>query len=101
MARGTSSGRGIDRGRLPAADVSRLTARRGSGRLGLTKRLEALERLWRLPLGSAERLGHLLRVIESHPAAPTAVRDPAEGVEAHVADSLTALELPGVRELAS
>jgi 16S rRNA (guanine527-N7)-methyltransferase len=69
--------------------------------LALPKRLEVLERLWRLPLGSAERIGRLLRLIESHPTAPTAVRDPAKGADVHVADSLTALDLPGVRELAS
>jgi 16S rRNA (guanine527-N7)-methyltransferase len=40
----------------------------------------------------------LLELVAAEPSAITAVRDPAEGVDVHVADSLVALELPLVRE---
>jgi 16S rRNA (guanine527-N7)-methyltransferase len=38
-----------------------------------------------------------LELVAAEPAAITSVRDPAAGVDAHVADSLVALDLPAVR----
>jgi 16S rRNA (guanine527-N7)-methyltransferase len=43
------------------------------------------------------RLARLLELIRDDPAAPTTVRDPADAVDRHVADSLAALDLPAVR----
>ena len=43
------------------------------------------------------RLAALLDLVAIEPAAITAVRDPAEGVDVHVADSLVALDVAAVR----
>jgi 16S rRNA (guanine527-N7)-methyltransferase len=53
---------------------------------------------WGLEPSSVDSLGVLLDVLESDPHAPTTVRAREQAVEAHVADSLVALELPAVRE---
>jgi 16S rRNA (guanine527-N7)-methyltransferase len=45
----------------------------------------------------ADRLGLLLDLVAEEPSSITAVRDPAQSVDVHVADSLVALELPEVR----
>ena len=50
-----------------------------------------------LPRGAADQLAALLELVATEPAAITAVRDPTEGVDVHVADSLVALDLPAVR----
>jgi 16S rRNA (guanine527-N7)-methyltransferase len=50
-----------------------------------------------LPAGAEGRLAALLDLVAAEPAAITAVRDPAEGVDVHVADSLVALDVPSVR----
>jgi 16S rRNA (guanine527-N7)-methyltransferase len=50
-----------------------------------------------LPAGASERLAALLELVAAEPAAITAVRDPGDGVDVHVADSLVALDLPVVR----
>jgi len=60
-------------------------------------RLAELAARHSLPEGAAERLGALLALVAAEPASITTVRDPAEGVDAHVADSLVALDLPVVR----
>ena len=60
-------------------------------------RLAELAARYGLPAGSEDRLGALLELVAGEPAAISAIRDPAEGVEAHVADSLVALDLPTVR----
>jgi 16S rRNA (guanine527-N7)-methyltransferase len=76
----------------PAAEVSRLTV---PG--------EAVARLGRLgarhglPEGAEARLATLLALVEAEPSAITTVRDPVEGADVHVADSLVALDLPAVR----
>jgi 16S rRNA (guanine527-N7)-methyltransferase len=44
-----------------------------------------------------EQLGTLLRVLARDERAPTAVRNPEEAVEVHIADSLVAFELDAVR----
>jgi 16S rRNA (guanine527-N7)-methyltransferase len=60
-------------------------------------RLTELTARYELPAGADRRLAALLDLVAAEPAAVTAVRDPAEGVDVHVADSLVALELPAVR----
>ena len=60
-------------------------------------RLAALAERYRLPAGAEDQLAALLDLVAAEPAAITTVRDPSEGVDAHVADSLVALELPAVR----
>jgi 16S rRNA (guanine527-N7)-methyltransferase len=60
-------------------------------------RLAELAARYGLPAESEDRLGALLELVAGEPAAISAIRDPAEGVEAHVADSLVALDLPTVR----
>jgi 16S rRNA (guanine527-N7)-methyltransferase len=59
-------------------------------------RLAELAARYGLPAGAADRLAALLGLVAAEPAAITAVRDPAKGVDAHVADSLVALDLPAV-----
>lgn len=54
-------------------------------------RLDELCRRYELPDGAAARLEALLELVEREPASVTAVRDPAEGVDVHVADSLAGL----------
>lgn len=51
-----------------------------------------------LPAAVADRLALLLELVAKELSSITAVRDPAQGVDVHVADSLVALELPEVRE---
>jgi 16S rRNA (guanine527-N7)-methyltransferase len=60
-------------------------------------RLAALVARYGLPSEAQDRLAALLGLVAAEPTAITAVRDPAEGVDAHVADSLVALDLPAVR----
>lgn len=50
-----------------------------------------------LPADAAGPLGALLALLATDQYAPSAVRDPAAAVEAHVADSLTGLEAPELR----
>ncbi len=64
---------------------------------GAAARLAELAARYDLPDGAAEQLGALLDLVAAEPASITAVRDPAQGVDVHVADSLVALELPAVR----
>jgi 16S rRNA (guanine527-N7)-methyltransferase len=60
-------------------------------------RLADLAARYGLASAAEDRLARLLELVAAEPAAITAVRDPAEGVDAHVADSLVALGLPAVR----
>ncbi|MDQ6916017.1 MAG: 16S rRNA (guanine(527)-N(7))-methyltransferase RsmG [Actinomycetota bacterium] len=46
---------------------------------------------------AAGRLDALLRVLATDPHAPTTLTDPREAADAHLADSLVALEVPAVR----
>jgi 16S rRNA (guanine527-N7)-methyltransferase len=50
-----------------------------------------------LPPDAPRQLETLLDIVATEPAAITTVRDPAEGVDVHVADSLVALDLAAVR----
>lgn len=58
------------------------------------RRLDELEARYRVPLGA---LKPILALQASDPVASTTVRDPAEAVDRHVADSLVALDLDAVR----
>jgi 16S rRNA (guanine527-N7)-methyltransferase len=60
-------------------------------------RLGELAARYGLPAAAEDQLAALLELVATEPAAITAVRAPAEGVDAHVADSLVALDLPAVR----
>ena len=52
---------------------------------------------WGLKPPAGDRLAALLEVLDRDATAPTAVREPGEAVDAHLADSLVALELEVVR----
>ena len=60
-------------------------------------RLAELAARYGLPSGAEDQLAALLDLVAAEPASITTVRDPAQGVDAHVADSLVALDLPAVR----
>jgi 16S rRNA (guanine527-N7)-methyltransferase len=60
-------------------------------------RLSALSDRYALPTGATERFETLLDLVAAEPASITTVRDPAQGADVHVADSLVALELDPVR----
>ena len=60
-------------------------------------RLQALAARYGLPALAAERFTLLLDLVAAEPAAITSVRDPEQGVDVHVADSLVALEVEAVR----
>jgi len=61
------------------------------------KSLSDLVSRYELPLEAERQLRALLEVVAADPEAPTSVCDPAEAVDAHLADSLVALEIPAVR----
>ncbi|HEV3229794.1 MAG TPA: RsmG family class I SAM-dependent methyltransferase [Solirubrobacteraceae bacterium] len=60
-------------------------------------RLEELARQYGLAARPVKQLEELLHLLDTDPHAPTTVRDPVRAVDVHVADSLTALDIPGVR----
>lgn len=60
-------------------------------------RLRELASHYRLSEDAVEQLARLLAIQAGDPTASTSVKDPAAAVERHVADSLSALELPLVR----
>ena len=60
-------------------------------------RLEELAGRYALRPGAPERFERLLALVAAEPSAITSVRDPADGVDVHIADSLVALELEAVR----
>jgi 16S rRNA (guanine527-N7)-methyltransferase len=61
-------------------------------------RLANLADCYALPAAATDRLATLLELVADEPSAITSVRDPLQGVDVHVADSLVALELPEVRD---
>jgi 16S rRNA (guanine527-N7)-methyltransferase len=61
-------------------------------------RLAELADRYGLRASAADRLALLLDLVAEEPSAITTVRDPGEGVDLHIADSLVALELPEVRD---
>jgi 16S rRNA (guanine527-N7)-methyltransferase len=60
-------------------------------------RLAALADQYGLQAGAAERFATLLGLVAAEPSSITTVRDPARGVDVHVADSLVALAVEPVR----
>jgi 16S rRNA (guanine527-N7)-methyltransferase len=60
-------------------------------------RLRELAERYALPVAAVERLERLLNLVAAEPSAITSVRDPARGVDVHIADSLVALELGQIR----
>jgi 16S rRNA (guanine527-N7)-methyltransferase len=60
-------------------------------------RLEDLVEAHRLDPAAAPRLASLLRLVRDDPTAPTTVREPEGGLEAHIADSLDGLLVPELR----
>lgn len=60
-------------------------------------RLNELAARWQLPPEAPQRLQQILRLVEAEPTSITTVRDPAHGVDVHVADSLTGLAVPELR----
>jgi 16S rRNA (guanine527-N7)-methyltransferase len=65
---------------------------------GLRQPLEALAERFALPAGSVARFEQLLLALASDSQAPTSVTDPRRGVDVHIADSLSGLGSPGLRE---
>jgi 16S rRNA (guanine527-N7)-methyltransferase len=63
----------------------------------ITARLSDLTARYRLPPDAAPRYATLLDLVAAESASITSIRDPAEGVDVHIADSLVALELDVVR----
>ncbi len=59
--------------------------------------LRTLIARYELPAAAATRLSALLDALSKDPHAPTTVREPAQAISTHVADSLVALELADVR----
>lgn len=63
--------------------------------------LDPLSERYDLSREAVHRLGALLDILAADDTAPTTVRDPKEAVDAHVADSLVAVELLEVRTAAT
>jgi 16S rRNA (guanine527-N7)-methyltransferase len=63
----------------------------------VARRLGELAERFGLPEDATASLARLLELQAEDPTASTTVRDPAQAVDRHVADSLVALELPAVR----
>jgi 16S rRNA (guanine527-N7)-methyltransferase len=71
----------------------------GLGTAELRRRLEPLVQRWGLPDSLVPRLERLLEALAEDPYAPTSVRDALRAVDVHVADSLSGLQVPGLRGL--
>lgn len=67
----------------------------------VAERCRELTDRFELPPRSAEKLNALLKFVLTGPSSLTNVRDPAVGVELHIADSLAGLELPQLRSAAT
>jgi 16S rRNA (guanine527-N7)-methyltransferase len=65
--------------------------------LTVAARLGELAARYELPEAAPGQLAALLELVAVEPAAITSVRNPAVGVDVHVADSLVALDVPAVR----
>ncbi|WP_205696226.1 16S rRNA (guanine(527)-N(7))-methyltransferase RsmG [Conexibacter sp. SYSU D00693] len=61
------------------------------------ERLDELAAAYGLPVPASAQLAAILRDLAVEPVSLTTVRDPREGADVHVADSLVALELDEVR----
>jgi 16S rRNA (guanine527-N7)-methyltransferase len=60
-------------------------------------RLAELAARWELPEAAPAQLNAILDLVATEPTSITTVRDPAQGVDVHVADSLIGLELEALR----
>ncbi len=69
--------------------------------MDVADRLEELSGLYDLPADAVDRLGRLLGLVAAAPISITSVRSADEAVEVHVADSLTGLLVPELREAGS
>ena len=67
----------------------------------LSQRLAALGERWQLGADAPARLEQLLEFLADDPQAPTSVRDPLRAADVHVADSLSGLQVAGLRDLPS
>src|SRR5688572_1473629 len=72
--------------------------RRQEDRVAAVRALAARTGLSETQAGALERL---LTALEAEPDPPTRIRAGTEAVEGHLADSLSALEIEGLREAAS
>jgi len=61
-------------------------------------RLHELNDRYGLPACATEALTAVLREVATDPTAPTSVTDADHAIDAHVADSLTGLDVPAIRE---
>ncbi|MBA3327364.1 MAG: hypothetical protein H0T43_03585, partial [Solirubrobacterales bacterium] len=64
-----------------------------SGTEATGRRIAELAERFGLPAPAEAALARLAELVARDPTAPTSVRDPAAAVDAHLADSLVALEL--------
>lgn len=64
----------------------------------MSARLRELSERFALPDQAARQLERLLALVVADPAAPTALREPDEVVDLHIADALVGLELESVRQ---
>jgi 16S rRNA (guanine527-N7)-methyltransferase len=62
-----------------------------------TPRLTELAARYELPDTAVPAFEELLRLVAEDDTAPTTIRDPAAGVDAHIADSLAGLEIDALR----
>jgi 16S rRNA (guanine527-N7)-methyltransferase len=62
------------------------------------KRLTELAAQYELPDGAVPALQRLLQLVAEDETAPTTVREPRQAVDAHIADSLSGLDVPALRE---
>jgi 16S rRNA (guanine527-N7)-methyltransferase len=60
-------------------------------------RLAELAARWELPAAAPGQLKTVLDAVAAEPTSITTIRDPAEGVDVHVADSLVGLEVEALR----
>jgi 16S rRNA (guanine527-N7)-methyltransferase len=63
--------------------------------------LEAVVHRWDLSSGAVPRFERLLGALEAEPDPHTTVRDPAQAVDVHIRDSLSALDVSALRSAAS
>jgi 16S rRNA (guanine527-N7)-methyltransferase len=61
------------------------------------KRIAELTERWELPPEAPQQLRGILEAVAVEPSSITAVRDPAQGVDLHVADSLAGFAVPELR----
>lgn len=61
------------------------------------KRIAELTTQWALPPEAPQQLREILDAVAAEPTSITTVRDPVQGVDVHVADSLAGLAVPELR----